>query len=209
MIAVAGGGAGKAGEVAIAARIDERGGAQPMQATVVLEGDLGDPVAVTLRRPDEGVQEDLHAGFRAQLVERTLHRLGIEDHEYPAMPDGERDGIEAAELAKELARDPADRLACLVAQRVETTVGQNVANGRGAAKASRLFDQRGPRAASRGRNSSRDAGTSSAHHDDVEVLLLAHRNVLLFTGALVPASDRRRSVASLAQRRHSRRPLTH
>ena len=59
-----------------------------MLAAVVLEGDLGDPVAVARRRPDEGVQEDLDAGFRAQLVERTLHRLGIEDHEYPAMPDG-------------------------------------------------------------------------------------------------------------------------
>ena len=149
-----------------------------MQAAVVLEGNLRDPVAVTRRRPDEGVQEDLDAGFRAQLVERTLHRLGIEDHEYPAMPDGGRDGIEAAELAEELAGDATDRLARLVAQRVETTVGQNVANGRGAAKASRLFDQRGPRAAPRGRNSSRNSGTSSAHHDDVEDVPPAHRNVV-------------------------------
>ena len=149
-----------------------------MLAAVVLEGDLGDPVAVARRRPDEGVQEDLDASFLAQLVERTLHRLGIEDHEYPTVPDRGRNGIKAAELFKELARDPADRLARLVAQRVETTVGQNVANGRGAAKASRLFDQRGPRAAPRGRNSSRDTGTSSAHHDDVEDVPPAHRNVV-------------------------------
>src|SRR5260370_11842024 len=40
------------------------------------------------------------------------------------------------------------------------------------------------------RDSSRDAGTSSAHHDDVEDVLPAHRNVLLFTSALVSAADR-------------------
>src|SRR5258708_29649951 len=33
---------------------------------------------VARRRPDEGVQEDLDAGFHAQLIERTLHRLGID-----------------------------------------------------------------------------------------------------------------------------------
>ena len=52
------------------------------------------------------------------------------------------------------------------------------------------LDQRGPRAAPRGRDSSRDAGTSSAHHDDVEGVPPAHRSVLLLTGALVSAADR-------------------
>src|SRR5258708_32552905 len=106
------------------------------------------------------------------------------------MPDGGRDGIEAAELAKELARDPADRLARLVAQRVETTVRQNVANGRGAAKASRLFDQRGPRPAPRGPNSSPDAGTPPPHHDDVENVSPAHRNVVLLASTLAPGAAR-------------------
>jgi hypothetical protein len=30
-----------------------------MQAAVVLEGDLNDPIGVMRRRPDEGMQEDL------------------------------------------------------------------------------------------------------------------------------------------------------
>src|SRR5258707_9006716 len=111
-----------------------------MQPAMVLEGDLGDPVAVARRLADERVQEDLDAGVRADLVQRALHGFRIENHEDPAMPDRRRDGAEAPQLAEQLASYSGDRLAGLFAERVETAVGEHVAEPRRPPDASRLLD---------------------------------------------------------------------
>src|SRR5260370_14190390 len=137
-----------------------------MQPAMVLEGDLGDPVAVARRLADERVQEDLDARVGADFVQRALHGFRIENHEDPAMPDRRRDGTEAPQLAEQLAGYSGDRLAGLFAQRVETAVGAHVADGRRPAEASRLLDQGRTGAApsrSRGRRPTRPP--PSDHHD--------------------------------------------
>src|ERR1700681_741775 len=112
-----------------------------MQPAMVLEGDLGDPVAVARRLADERVQEDLDARVGADLVQRALHGFRIENHEDPAMPDRRRDGTEAPQLAQQLACYSGARLALLFAERVETALGKHVANRRRPAEPSRLLDQ--------------------------------------------------------------------
>jgi hypothetical protein len=120
------------------------------------------------------VQEDLDAGVRADLVQRALHGFRIENHEDPAMPDRRRDGAEALELAKQLAGYSGDRLACLFAERVETAVGEHVADRRRTAEASRLLDQGCTSSAPSGGRGRRHPRTSSSDHDDVEIILPAH-----------------------------------
>src|SRR5260370_15712568 len=111
-----------------------------MQPAMVLEGDLGNPVTVARRLADERVQEDLDARVGADFVQRALHGFRIENHEDPAMPDRRRDGTEAPQLAEQLAGYSGDRLAGLFAERVETAVGEHVADRRPSAEASRPLD---------------------------------------------------------------------
>jgi hypothetical protein len=146
-----------------------------MQPAMVLEGDLGDPVALARRLTDERVQEDFDARVGADLVQRALHGFRIENHEDPAMPDRRGDGAEAPQLAKQLAGYPGDRLAGLFAQRIETAVGEHVADRRRSAEASRLLDQ-GRTSAAPGRGGrGRHARTSASGHDDVEVIVAFRR----------------------------------
>src|SRR6266481_7282832 len=144
-----------------------------MQPAMVLEGDLGDPVAIARRLADKCVQEDLDARVGADLVQRALHGFRIENHEDPTMPARPRDGAAAPQLAKQLACYSGDRLAGLFAERVETAVGEHVADRRRPAKTSRLLDQGRTSAApsrSRGRRHTR---TPSSDHDDVEMITRA------------------------------------
>src|SRR5216684_6108986 len=138
-----------------------------MQPAMVVEGDLGNPDAVARRLADERVQEDLNARVGADLVQRALHGFGIENHEDPAMPDRRRDGTEAPQLAEQLAGYSGDRLAGLIAERVETAVGEHVADRRRPAEASRLLDQGRTGAAPSRTRSSRHTRTPSSDHDDV------------------------------------------
>src|SRR5260370_36884634 len=110
-----------------------------MQPAMVLEGDLGDPVAIARRLADECVQEDLNARVGADLVQRALHRFRIENHENAAMPDRRRDGTEAPQLAKQLACYSGDRLAGLFARLVKTAIRGPVADRRRPAEASPLL----------------------------------------------------------------------
>src|SRR5229473_6444516 len=144
-----------------------------MQPAMVLEGGLSDPVAVARRLADKRVQEHLDARVGANLVQRALHGFRIENHENAAMPDRRRDSAEAPQLAEQLAGYSSDRLACLFAERVETAVGEHVADRRRPAEASRLLDQgRTGAAPSRGR-SRRHTRTPASDHDDVEMITRA------------------------------------
>src|SRR5216683_7469941 len=147
-----------------------------MQPAMVLEGDLGDPVAIARRLADECVQEDLNARVGADLVQRALHSFRIENYENAAMPDRRRDGAEAPQLAEQLAGYSGDRLAGLFAERVETAVGEHVADRRRSAEASRLLDQGRTGAAPSPGGRGSHPRASSADHDDVEIIVPAHRN---------------------------------
>src|SRR5216684_4552967 len=144
-----------------------------MQPAMVVEGDLGDPVAVARRLADERVQEDLDARVGADFVKRALHGFRIENHEDPAMPDRRRDGAEAPQLAEQLAGYSGDRLAGLFAERVETAVGKHIADRRRPAEASRLLDQGRTGAAPSRRGGRRHTRTPSSDHDDVEMITRA------------------------------------
>src|SRR5260370_33107527 len=112
-----------------------------MQPAMVLEGDLGDPVAIARRLADECVQEDLNVRVGADLVQRALHRFRIENHENAAMPDRRRDGTEAPQLAEQFACYSGDRLAGLFAEPVETAAGAHVPARRRPPQAARLPEQ--------------------------------------------------------------------
>jgi hypothetical protein len=173
-IAVARRTAGKEGEIAVAARIDEGLGAQSMPAAMIVEANLSNPITIAHRLANQGMQEDLDTRLDTDFIERALHGFRIEHHEHATVADRRRDRAETTQLCEHFVRYSSDGLAHLLAERVQAAIGQHIADGRRTAKAACLFDQGGAGAASRRSSRRRDAGASTSDHDHIKVVLLDH-----------------------------------
>ena len=120
------------------------------------------------------MQQHVDAGLCAQPVEHALHRLRLEDHEHAAMALRTRDRAKPAQTLQHLFGDARHGLARRIAQRIEATIGDDVAQRRGAAEtAGALEEQRARPAAGRC-----DGGGNSctAAADDCDVVVGHHLN---------------------------------
>ena len=176
IVAVARRGAGKLGEIALAAGIDEGAGAERVLSAMVLPAEIDDAAVGAGGAADEGVEHHLHAGLGAQRIEDELDGFGIEHDEDAAMALRAGDGAEPAQALHDLLGNALHGLARLVAQRVQTAVGEHIAQRRRAAEAGALFEQ--DRACPAARRSDGGGGTGAAAADDGDVEWLTIHAVL-------------------------------
>jgi hypothetical protein len=116
---------------------------------VILPRNVDDLAVLPRRAADEGMQQHIDAGLCAQPVEHALHRLRLEDHEHAAMALRAGDRAKPAQTLHHLFGDAGHGLARRIAQRIEAAIGDDVAQGRGAAETAGALDEQGARAAAR------------------------------------------------------------
>ena len=115
-----------------------------------------------------------------------LDGFGIEHDEDAAMALRAGDGAEPAQALHDLLGNAFHGLARLVAQRVQTAVGEHIAQRRRAAEAGALLEQdRACPAACRG-DGGGGTGAAAADDGDVEWLTIHGRSPLLFRSARTP-----------------------
>ena len=170
VVAVAGAGAGVGRQVPFAGAVDERLGADLVQARMVRDGHRRYHTVLTLGGDHHRAEHDGHVRLLADIVKYDLDRLGIEHREDAAKAERLGEGVALPEAADDFSADAAHHHLGMLVQRVQAAVGEDVPHGGRPAEAVVAFDQQRPCAASRAAHRGADSGAAASGDDHVETL---------------------------------------